>query len=203
MKYKASTTILGIFIAGMVQTASAEFIVIQEAVAKDPTSNYRVIDQQPEARSQGIGDLSADHLQLISDVERLRSENMALRNQLFQREVGTSQTLKGNVTQRSNSYRVLPKGKFNISKKTILGLVKQINAHPGTVTITGFTDSTGTTAINQKVALQRAVSFSQILVRNGAKKSKLKQDVRLGDYIATNATPAGRAANRRVEVKFN
>ena len=203
MKYKASTTILGIFIAGMVQTASAEFIVIQEAVAKDPTSNYRVIDQQPEARSQGIGDLSADHLQLISDVERLRAENMALRNQLFQREVGSGQTLKGNITQRSNSYRVLPKGKFSISKKTISGLVKQINAHPGTVTITGFTDSTGTTAINQKVALQRASSFSQVLVRNGAKKSKLKQDVRLGDYIATNATPAGRAANRRVEVKFN
>ena len=57
MKYKASTTLLGIFIAGIVQTASAEFIVIQEAVAKDPTSNYRVIDQQPEARSHREGPL--------------------------------------------------------------------------------------------------------------------------------------------------
>ena len=203
MKYKASTTLLGIFIAGMVQTASAEFIVIQEAVAKDPTSNYRVIDQQPEARSPGVGDLSADHLQLISDVERLRAENMALRNQLYYREVGTNHLPRGANQQKSNSFQSLAKGKFSINRKTVLALVKQINAHPGTVTITGFTDSTGTAAINHKVALQRAVSFSQILVRNGARKSKLKQEVRLGEYIATNATPAGRAANRRVEVKFN
>lgn len=200
---KILPTVVGIALASIFKVASAEFIVIQDSVAKDPPpNNYRVINQE-STNNSGQGDLSADHMQLITDVERLRAENMALRNQLYQRELHGQSSATQIRSQRANTYRALSKGRFNISNKNLAALVKQINRHSSTVTVIGYTDSTGTDAANRKVGLQRATAFSQLLTRNGVKKGKVKVLYRPADYVATNSTKAGRAENRRVEIQFN
>ncbi len=69
------------------------------------------------------------------------------------------------------------------------------------VQIVGHTDSTGSSAYNQKLSEQRAATVKDFLVKNGIQPSKITI---LGkgetSPIADNATKDGRAKNRRVEV---
>ncbi|MBD5199712.1 MAG: OmpA family protein [Bacteroides sp.] len=74
--------------------------------------------------------------------------------------------------------------------------------HPGTdVQIYGFTDNTGSMAVNQRVANGRADSVLSYLAQCGVSPTRLKaQGVPMADYVASNETAAGRAQNRRVEI---
>lgn len=73
------------------------------------------------------------------------------------------------------------------------------SAHVG---ITGFTDSLGSIAANQRVAKLRAQAAKMFLVQRGIAALKITAEGRAGDYIASNATEEGRAANRRVVFEF-
>ena len=69
------------------------------------------------------------------------------------------------------------------------------------VTVVGYTDNTGSEQLNQRLSLERAQSVMNYLVSLGIPASRLKA-VGQGwnDPIASNATSAGRAQNRRVEL---
>ena len=69
------------------------------------------------------------------------------------------------------------------------------------INIIGYTDSTGTDAINNKLSLQRAQSVAQIFENNGIGKFRLNT-VGAGSKnpIASNSSINGRAQNRRVEI---
>lgn len=69
------------------------------------------------------------------------------------------------------------------------------------VRVIGHTDSTGSAAYNQDLSLRRARSVRAILVDAGAGGSRISSKGR-GERqpIASNATAAGRAQNRRVEI---
>lgn len=75
-------------------------------------------------------------------------------------------------------------------------------SNPGTnVQIYGFTDNTGTMAVNQRVATGRADSVLSYLAQCGVAPTRLSaQGVPMADYVASNDTAAGRAENRRVEI---
>ena len=81
-------------------------------------------------------------------------------------------------------------------------MANRINQHSGTVTVIGYTDSTGSATANQRTGINRANSFKNLLVRHGAKKSKIRAEYRSGNYIAPNNTAKSRATNRRVQVEF-
>lgn len=74
--------------------------------------------------------------------------------------------------------------------------------NPGTdVRIYGFTDNTGSMAVNQKVASGRAASVLSYLANSGVAPTRLSaQGIPMADYVASNETAAGRAQNRRVEI---
>lgn len=69
------------------------------------------------------------------------------------------------------------------------------------ITVVGYTDNTGSEAVNQKLSLERAQSVEDYLEAKGVAANRLKA---VGDGwnnpIASNATAAGRAQNRRVEI---
>jgi OOP family OmpA-OmpF porin len=69
------------------------------------------------------------------------------------------------------------------------------------VTIDGYTDSTGPAKYNQELSQKRADAVKAYLVQNGIGASRLssKGDGET-DPIASNGTIAGRAENRRVEL---
>ena len=77
-----------------------------------------------------------------------------------------------------------------------------LNQNPGTnITIVGYTDSTGSDAINNPLSVDRANSTRDYLVAHGVASSRFTTEGRGSrDPVADNSTAAGRAANRRVEI---
>jgi outer membrane protein OmpA-like peptidoglycan-associated protein len=71
-----------------------------------------------------------------------------------------------------------------------------------TLEIQGHTDNVGSLALNLSLSQQRANSVVNYLVRNGINKAKLiAKGYGPKQPIATNTTEAGKAKNRRVEMK--
>jgi outer membrane protein OmpA-like peptidoglycan-associated protein len=71
------------------------------------------------------------------------------------------------------------------------------------VDVLGHTDSTGSDAYNQGLSQRRAVSVADYLSSRGVQSARIAtQGFGEAEPIADNATDAGRAANRRVEIKL-
>ncbi|MBS9779532.1 MAG: OmpA family protein [Moraxellaceae bacterium] len=72
------------------------------------------------------------------------------------------------------------------------------------VVVMGHTDSDGSDSYNQKLSERRAYSVASYLNNHGVAASRIKT-IAYGESqpIASNATEAGKAKNRRVEIKIN
>ena len=81
-------------------------------------------------------------------------------------------------------------------------LAAQLNQYPvTTVTIVGHTDNSGSDAVNNPLSVNRAAATRDYLVSRGVSASRIAIDGRGSSQpIADNATAAGRAKNRRVEI---
>ncbi len=85
---------------------------------------------------------------------------------------------------------------------TIADIAQILNKYPETVVrIHGHTDSTGSEAFNQTLSGRRAESVASLLAAGGVCHSRMViHGFGSSQYIASNATPEGRAMNRRVEI---
>ncbi len=81
-------------------------------------------------------------------------------------------------------------------------LATTLNQNPVTmVTIIGHTDSTGSDATNNPLSVNRAAATRDYLVSRGVASTRIAIDGRGSSQpIADNASAAGRAMNRRVEI---
>ncbi|NEX47663.1 OmpA family protein [Pseudotabrizicola algicola] len=69
------------------------------------------------------------------------------------------------------------------------------------IEVIGHTDNTGSAAYNYDLSQRRAVAVSNVLTQNGVPFSRITNIGRGFDQpVASNATPQGRAQNRRVEI---
>jgi len=82
-------------------------------------------------------------------------------------------------------------------------VAESLKAHPDVrVEIAGYTDSTGSHAVNKSLSKARAESVRDYLAAHGVAASRMETEGRGPDNpIADNKTAAGRAKNRRVEMK--
>lgn len=100
---------------------------------------------------------------------------------------------------------LFPTGKYTLNQNAKTDLTAFANSlinNPNTnVQVFGFTDNTGSYAVNEKLSNQRADAVMTYLVNSGVSPSRLKaQGIPMADYVASNDTPEGRAQNRRVEI---
>lgn len=105
----------------------------------------------------------------------------------------------GDVLFDTDSARLRPQATGRL--QSLAGFLRD---HPRiAVRIDGFTDSRASAAHNQALSQARAASVAAAMVRFGVDPQRL-QTAGHGesDPVATNATPAGRQQNRRVEVTF-
>lgn len=88
---------------------------------------------------------------------------------------------------------------------TAIKIVGALKAVPDAkVTVTGYTDSTGTKSYNMKLSLKRANRMKSYLVESGIAADRIKVEGDDGaNPIADNKTKEGRAKNRRVEFKVD
>jgi outer membrane protein OmpA-like peptidoglycan-associated protein len=72
------------------------------------------------------------------------------------------------------------------------------------IRIEGHTDSTGSTAHNEQLSLQRALAVRDVLATRGVNpRQMLVEGAGAARPIADNLTPEGRAENRRVELHID
>lgn len=85
---------------------------------------------------------------------------------------------------------------------SIRAVARSLKNHPySTVRVVGHTDRTGSAAYNNQLSQDRALAVARLLVRYGVPSTRITYSGR-GFYepITSNATAAGRAQNRRVEI---
>ena len=106
-------------------------------------------------------------------------------------------TAPENITFDTNSYVVKPQ-----FRKTLDSVATVLNTYPdSTIVVSGHTDTTGTDAINNPLSLNRASSVASYLESQGISTSRItSRGYGSKQPIASNATEAGRAQNRRVEI---
>ncbi len=100
---------------------------------------------------------------------------------------------------------LFPTGKYTLNssaQQDLSNFAVSLKQNPLTdVQILGFTDNTGSYAVNEKLSNQRADAVMTYLVNSGVSPTRLTaKGIPMADYVASNDTPAGRAQNRRVEI---
>jgi outer membrane protein OmpA-like peptidoglycan-associated protein len=108
-------------------------------------------------------------------------------------------SLKGDVTFDYNSATVRP-GLYSEIDRIVNVLLK----YPQTVIrVEGHTDSSGSDAYNMDLSQRRADSVKNLFIQRGLSPSRI-ETMAFGESlpVADNSTEAGRAMNRRVEIKI-
>ena len=106
-------------------------------------------------------------------------------------------TAPENITFDTNSYVVKPQ-----FRKTLDSVATVLKTYPdSTIIVSGHTDTTGTDAINNPLSLNRASSVASYLESQGISTSRItSRGYGSKQPVASNATLAGRAQNRRVVI---
>ena len=106
-------------------------------------------------------------------------------------------TAPENITFDLNSYVIKPQ-----FKNTLDSVASVLKTYPdSTIIVSGHTDTTGTDAINNPLSVNRASSVASYLESQGISTSRItSRGYGSKQPIASNATEAGRAQNRRVEI---
>lgn len=106
-------------------------------------------------------------------------------------------TFSGGILFPTNGTTLSSGAKTDLTK-----FAQSLINNPGTnVQIYGYTDDTGTLQVNERVSTGRADAVRNYLLNSGVAANRLSAEgLPMQDYVASNATPEGRAQNRRVEI---
>lgn len=105
-------------------------------------------------------------------------------------------TMPGDISFMSGSADINP---ANYQALTVIA--NEVKTNNMTMMITGHTDNTGSVALNDSLSKARANSVASYMYAQGIPFGAVKTEgLSMHQPIASNATPDGRARNRRVEI---
>lgn len=136
---------------------------------------------------------------LDAQAAELRQELASTGVQVVESDDSIRLIMPGNITFRTDSADI------NSSFYPVLNSVaKVLNKYSNsTVMVSGHTDSTGSADYNLALSKSRAQSVAAYLQGQGVKSSRFEVlGMGSSNPIASNADAAGRAQNRRVEIKI-
>ncbi len=186
-------------IKGRLELIDHESSEVVGVTTSDTTGLYMVYI--PKAKIYGIDINAAGYLMFLDNIDLTAesSDKVIYRDFLMDRvEVGAKVILKninfetGKATLLTDSY------------VTLNAVVKLIQTNPTIqLEISGHTDNVGSDKYNDKLSNDRAKSVVAYLVAQGITEAKLTyKGYGESQPVSSNATPEGRAENRRVEFKI-
>jgi outer membrane protein OmpA-like peptidoglycan-associated protein len=166
----------------------------QAAKAQADAARAQAEAQAAEARANAAqANKSADDANAVR--EKLRTQLNSV--------LATSETARGLIVNMSDV--LFDTGKYTLKPTTQISLAKVagiLQAYPGLkVQVEGYTDSTGSDDLNQKLSENRAGAVKDFLISQGVSQSNItSQGFGKSNPVADNGSAAGRAANRRVNM---
>jgi outer membrane protein OmpA-like peptidoglycan-associated protein len=155
-------------------------------------ANQQLASQQQalDAEKQRAAEADQRAAQAAADLARIATVKQEARGMVI--------TLSGSVLFASGKADVLPAAQSKLDD-VANALTKQ---DPGSrIVVQGYTDSRGSDALNQDLSQRRAETVRAYLVSHGVPSDRITaQGMGPSNPIADNASPEGRANNRRVEI---
>ncbi|WP_239805250.1 OmpA family protein [Croceicoccus hydrothermalis] len=107
--------------------------------------------------------------------------------------------LPNGVTFPVDSYTIQPQ-----FRSTLDSIAQSLRTYPNSlIDVYGYTDSTGSDSYNLQLSKQRAEAVANYLIQQGVPAARIaSQGFGETNFVASNDTEAGRAQNRRVELKI-
>jgi outer membrane protein OmpA-like peptidoglycan-associated protein len=158
----------------------------------------REIQQARQAAQTSQQRLQAAQAQAQSAQSQLEQERAQLANmQARETARGLELTMASNVLFNTGSASLKPGAMLQLGR-----LADFMRGHPKTrIMIEGYTDDRGSPAFNQQLSQARAQAVGSALESDGVAPDRIRAVGRGQDFpVASNATPAGRQQNRRVDI---
>lgn len=153
-------------------------------------------------RAAAIGALlgGAGGLYLDKKEQRLREQMAGTGVEVNRNQDGSvGLVMPGNITFDTNQASIKPNFYSTLNK--VAQTLTEDNK--SAILVTGYTDNTGNDSINIPLSQNRAQAVANYLTAQGVARSKINaQGQGAANPIASNATPAGREQNRRVEISI-
>lgn len=148
----------------------------------------------------GVGALIGNHM----DKQKKQLEEQLAQNAKVEETTDTTTGLKairvtfeGGILFPTNKSTINEQAKANLARFAS-NLKENANTN---VQILGYTDNTGSFAVNDRISNERATAVMSFLANQGVSPTRMTaKGVPMADYVASNETAAGRAQNRRVEI---
>ena len=176
------------------RTAAAQAEIDKQAAVKEvkDKSDAEFQKQQAEIVKQGRQDLSDSEQRTAAAVAEL-----AAIAAVKEEERGLVVTLSGGVLFRSAESTLLSSAKVKLDQ--VANALLAVRAR--NLIVEGHTDSQGSASYNQGLSQRRADAVRDYLVQRGYPADRIQARGKgKGSPIADNASPEGRANNRRVEI---
>ncbi len=178
------------------QAEQARIAAQQAELAK---ANADVATAQAQNAALEANQRAAAANQRAQSAEQMREKLRAQLNSVLQ----TTETPRGLIVNLSDV--LFDTGKYTLKPGTQVSLARIagiLQSYPGLrVQVEGYTDSTGSDEINQKLSDNRASTTRDFLTRQGVSGDSITSaGYGKSDPVADNSTAAGRAQNRRVEL---
>lgn len=170
--------------------AKAQLELVKDEKAKQTAAALSSAEQKLAVESAALAAAEARAKRAAADLERIASVKHEPRGMVI--------TLSGSVLFVSAKYNLLPQAQAKLSQVADV-LVKE--DPDSKILVQGYTDTQGQLSFNEELSQHRAEAVRGYLVSHGiAPDCVTAQGMGPADPVADNATPEGRADNRRVEI---
>jgi outer membrane protein OmpA-like peptidoglycan-associated protein len=177
------------------ETAKADALAQQQAAQSQAQQAQLAAQQADQARAQA----EQARLQAEQEKEQTRARLLQQLNQVLQ----TRESARGLIVDMpdvlfdTGKYTLKPGARERLAK--VAGILM---AYPDLhVQVEGHTDNVGGVEFNQQLSEKRAAAVRDFLVQQGVKSTDIQsRGFGMDQPVATNATPAGRQLNRRVDL---
>jgi outer membrane protein OmpA-like peptidoglycan-associated protein len=186
--------------------AQADQAKAQAEEARLEAERAQLAKQQADAERAKAQAEAAEARAKAQEANKEVADANAVRERLRQQlnsVLATSESARGLIVNMSDV--LFDTGKYTLKQGTQISLAKVagiLEAYPGLkVQVEGYTDSTGSDDLNQKLSDNRAGAVKDFLVGQGVSMDNITaHGFGKADPVADNSTAAGRSQNRRVNL---
>lgn len=191
--------------AAQAQVQAAQSQVVAQQAQLDAEQAQAAKAQADAARAQAEAETAAAQAKAV-EANKSANDANAVREKLrlqLNSVLATSESARGLIVNMSDV--LFDTGKYTLKPTTQISLAKVagiLEAYPGLkVQVEGYTDSTGSDELNQKLSENRALAVKDFLVSQGESQGSITSTgFGKNDPVADNGSASGRAQNRRVNL---